>query len=46
MGHYTYTGDQLLVTFESPVRAITPGQSVVLYDEGGNVLAGGIINPA
>lgn len=46
LGHYTYTGDQLLVTFESPVRAITPGQSVVLYDEGGNVLAGGIINPA
>ncbi len=29
--------------FEEPKRAITPGQSVVLYNEAGTVLAGGII---
>ena len=28
-----------------PVRAITPGQSGVLYDESGRLLGGGIIQP-
>lgn len=34
--------DELLVEFDTPVRAVTPGQSVVLYD-GDTVLGGGII---
>ena len=34
--------DALLVQFERPVRAITPGQSVVLYD-GDTVIGGGTI---
>lgn len=35
-------GNELTVTFEQPVEAVTPGQSVVLYD-GDAVLGGGII---
>ena len=36
--------DILKVSFEEPQRAVTPGQSVVLYDLGGEtVLGGGII---
>ncbi len=35
-------GSQVKVVFEKPVRAVTPGQSVVFY-EGGKVLGGGII---
>ncbi len=35
-------GDELHIYFDNPVRAITPGQSVVFYDEG-CVLGGGII---
>ena len=39
----TKTGaDEILCTFEEPVRAITPGQAVVLYD-GDYVLGGGTI---
>ena len=34
--------DELQITFDEPQRAITPGQSVVLYD-GDTVLAGGKI---
>lgn len=34
--------DELLCTFEEPVRGVTPGQAVVLYDEG-LVLGGGTI---
>ena len=34
------------VAFFEPKSAITPGQSVVLYDENGYVLAGGIISKA
>jgi tRNA-specific 2-thiouridylase len=35
--------DQIEVIFDTPRRAITPGQSIVLY-EGGDVVAGGIIS--
>jgi tRNA-specific 2-thiouridylase len=31
--------DEVLVTFDAPQRAITPGQAVVLYD--GDVVVGG-----
>jgi tRNA-uridine 2-sulfurtransferase len=34
--------DEARVTFESPQRAVTPGQSIVFYD-GGTCLGGGII---
>ncbi len=45
LGHYCLEGERLFVTFNEAVRAITPGQSVVLYDGDGHVLAGGIIEP-
>ena len=35
--------DRIRVTFDQPQRAITPGQSVVLYD-GEYVVGGGIID--
>lgn len=35
--------DRLTLALETPVRAITPGQSGVLYDESGRVLGGGVI---
>ena len=34
--------DEILCTFDEPVRAITPGQALVLYD-GEYVLGGGTI---
>ena len=36
------TGDGLLLTFDSPVRAPAPGQSAVLYD-GDRLLGGGFL---
>jgi tRNA U34 2-thiouridine synthase MnmA/TrmU len=33
----------LTLGLEDPVRAITPGQSGVLYDSRGRVLGGGVI---
>ena len=36
-------GGKLRVIFDSPVRALTPGQAVVLYD-GDLVLGGGVID--
>jgi tRNA-uridine 2-sulfurtransferase len=36
-------GESLELTLNSPLRAITPGQSGVLYDVGGRVLGGGVI---
>lgn len=35
--------DELLCVFEEPQRAVTPGQALVLYDDGGYVLGGGTI---
>jgi tRNA-uridine 2-sulfurtransferase len=37
------TADRLDLRLAEPVRAITPGQSGVLYDETGRVLGGGLI---
>ena len=37
------SGDRLVIDFDAPQRAVTPGQSVVLYD-GDNCLGGGIID--
>ncbi len=39
---YTYQKDQLSVTFDNSIAAITPGQSVVLYEED-TVIGGGTI---
>ena len=36
--------NRLRFTFESPVRAAAPGQSAVMYDTGGCVLCGGVID--
>jgi tRNA-specific 2-thiouridylase len=36
--------DSVSLALETPVRAITPGQSGVLYGEGGRVLGGGVID--
>ena len=40
-----YGPDTIRVTFAQPQRAITPGQSVVLYD-GDYVVGGGVIRRA
>lgn len=39
----TRTGDQLHFVFDQPQRAVTPGQSAVIYD-GGRCLGGGIVD--
>jgi len=39
-------GDALELALALPVRAITPGQSGVLYGAGGRVLGGGVIADA
>ncbi|PYO50931.1 MAG: hypothetical protein DMD72_00990, partial [Gemmatimonadetes bacterium] len=38
-------GDELEIALDEPISAITPGQSVVLYD-GQRVLGGGFIESA
>ena len=38
------TEGSLTVESEAPLRAVTPGQSGVLYDAGGRVLGGGVIS--
>ena len=38
----SYSDDELTLEFEKPVRAVTPGQAVVLYHDG-YVMAGGVI---
>ena len=45
MGHWSYNNDTLTVHFDEPVRAITPGQSVVLYEDH-HIIGGGIIRQA
>lgn len=40
----TFDASGAEVLFASPVRAVTPGQSAVFYDEDGNVLFGGLID--
>ena len=35
--------DRIRIDFDEKVRAITPGQAVVLYDESGLVIGGGTI---
>jgi tRNA-specific 2-thiouridylase len=37
------SGDTLDLALEEPARAITPGQSGVLYTDAGQVLGGGVI---
>jgi len=39
----TLSGDKLSVKFRAPVRAITPGQSIVFYSEKEQLLGGAII---
>ena len=36
-------GDRIKVVFDTPVRAVTPGQAVVFYDKDGYVMGGGTI---
>lgn len=38
--------DEVRLTFEEPVRAATPGQSAVFYDDDGCIIGGGIITEA
>ncbi len=40
-----HTPDRIIVTFDQPQSAVTPGQSIVLYD-GDRVLGGGVIEQA
>ena len=40
---YNYHGQVWKVTFENPQRAIAPGQSVVLYEDG-VIVGGGVIS--
>jgi len=39
-----WQGDRARVSFKSPVRAITAGQSVVFYGDDGQLLGGGVID--
>ena len=38
-----FSNEEITLEFIEPKRAITPGQSLVIYDEQGYVLAGGVI---
>jgi len=40
---FTLTDDTITAIFDGPVRAVTPGQSLVVYDEDGGVLCCGTI---
>jgi tRNA-specific 2-thiouridylase len=39
-------GKSVQIRFDSPERALAPGQSVVIYHEDGRVLGGGTIDAA
>lgn len=39
----SFAGDKLLVQFNEPVRAITPGQSIVFYSKTNQLLGGAVI---
>ena len=41
-GNIVYDGDEIIVKFDEPQRAVTPGQAVVFYD-GDEVLGGGTV---
>lgn len=41
-GNISYDGDEIIVRFDEPQRAVTPGQAVVFYD-GDEVLGGGTV---
>lgn len=45
MAHISCLGDSLKIVFDNSVRAVTPGQSAVFYNEDGNILGGGTIGP-
>ena len=41
-GNISYDGDEIVVKFDEPQRAVTPGQAVVFYD-GDEVLGGATV---
>ena len=41
-GNITYDGDEIIVKFDEPQRAVTPGQAVVFY-VGDEVLGGATV---
>ena len=43
MARISSQGDSLRIVFENNVRAVTPGQTAVFYDEDGYILGGGTI---
>ena len=43
MGRVSIKDGLCSIAFETPVRAVTPGQAAVLYDDEGRILAGGRI---
>lgn len=42
----TVSGERATVEFVSPISAVTPGQSAVMYDGDGRILCGGVIESA
>lgn len=38
-------GERVILRFDQPQRAVTPGQAAVVYDQAGTVLGGGTIKP-
>ena len=44
LARVTVANGRAEAVFDSPSRAVTPGQSAVFYDESGAVLFGGLID--